>query len=198
MKRIASFVALIAVLGVMSSSSAKAEGSSSVHFGIGGGVALPTGDLKDSEFNTGFHGRASLGIMPAGKNYGLCVDAGFVSLPTDTYVDVETDVTASAKYRALSGDLCALITVPTEGKATPWVKFGVGVYNHKISVDASDGETNVSVSGSETKVGFTGGVGVSFKMSGGKAFGLDASLHSVSSDGTSFVWIPVGVHFMFN
>lgn len=191
-------VLVAASVGLMLSISTCLAAGSSVHFGLGAGLAIPTGDLKDSGFNTGVNGRFAVVVMPQGKNLGIAFDAGYSSFPTDTYVDVNSGVGVAARYRAISGDVDALITVPTKGSAVPWVKFGVGVYNHKISADATDGQVSVTVANSETKVGFNGGVGVSFKLGGGKAIGLDAALHYVSSDGDSFTWIPLGVHFMFN
>lgn len=145
-----------------------------VSLGIAGGLAMPTGDASDA-VKSGYNVTAALGIKPPVAPIGLRVDAMWNSLDSKT--------AGADALRVLGGTANVTLSAPMLPLA--YVIAGAGMYN------LSSGSGN-----SDTKVGFNGGLGINFPLTGISTF-LEARYHHVATDGTSFQFVPVtfGVRF---
>jgi len=148
---------------------------------VGGGVAVPTGDLGEAQ-SAGWHGQVSMGYRPPMYPIGFRVDG--------LYHDMAGDLSAGQNFRtaAVTGN----VVLEAPGLAVrPYLIGGVGYYNTKFQGAASrDG------------VGLNGGVGLKFRLADIESF-VEARYHSamnaIGPDGNEraagFVPITFGVSF---
>lgn len=189
MKRFARMFAVV-VLGAALSAVAAHASESMVHFGVGGGLSMPVGDLKDANYNAGFNGHVIVGVMPAGKNYGLCFTGAYNQLGGD---DIGTS-TVDRKVKVIGGSVDAVFMPPMEGKVKVYLGAGVDVDNIKSSQTTN----NIATDYSSTQLGFNGMAGFNMKAGGKMSWGLGAAYHTASKDGSTSAWIPISLNIMFN
>lgn len=165
-------IALAAAPSLHGQLMARTEG---FRFGLGLGATMPMGDYGDVDKM----GINILGVFEtplAGSPLYLRVD-GLYSSTSHDGVDGSTSI--------LGGTVSALyhFSAPA-ATARPYALGGLGFYN----VDPG--------AGSETKIGFALGGGVTFNLSGLNAF-AEARYISIQTSGSSITMIPLTVGIMF-
>jgi outer membrane protein with beta-barrel domain len=178
MKKLSSGLAALAL--VFGASALPAQSSKTASVGIAAGAALPFGDYADTN-NSGYNGTVFLGVTPYGSPIGIRLDgmynkfSGKEGFPDD---------------RIIAGSANVVFNLPGVG-IRPYLIGGVGYYNLKQDDEfAPTDDLN--------KVGFNGGAGAAFPLSGFSAF-LEARLHYVPLDDPSvsptFVPVTFGIVF---
>lgn len=188
MKRFSRLCAVVLVGTALMAGAAHAA-DSVVHFGVGGGLALPVGDLKDLNYNAGFNGNVRVGIKPAGKNFGLLVQGDYNQLGGD-----DLGITTNRKAKIMDATLDAVFMPPVEGKLHPYFGAGFGVY----SVKTSQVTGTISSDNSDSMLGFNGLIGFSMKAGEKMGWGLSAQYHTASKNNFNSTWIPITLNVMFN
>ncbi|HEY7877512.1 MAG TPA: outer membrane beta-barrel protein [Gemmatimonadaceae bacterium] len=124
-----------------------------LRIGFGGGVDVPTSNAGDA-FKNGVHGQAfllvSLGMLPA-----LRFNLGYSKFNLKDALNGG----GSGDSRILSGTAGMKIDL-LHGPVRPYVLAGVGAFNIKNTLTASDS----TGSASETKFGVDGGAGLAFRV----------------------------------
>ncbi|HSU93610.1 MAG TPA: outer membrane beta-barrel protein [Gemmatimonadaceae bacterium] len=167
---------------------------SPIQFGVMGGVSLPTGNFND--------------FLSTGWNAGALLNFGFANSPVALRVDGSwnqfnfKDVNNSPHFRVLDATADAVFSFGTKSPAQFYVLGGAGVYNFKVT--GNDNNFDFS-SGSQTKFGLNGGVGVKF-TAGPVAPFVEARYHYVFSgdsfndtngNNPKFQMIPISVGLTF-
>ena len=148
---------------------------------VGGGVAVPTGDLGQAQ-SAGWHGQVSMGYRPPLFPLGFRVDG--------LYHDMAGDLEGAANFRtaAVSGNL----VLEAPGLVVrPYLIGGVGYYNTKFQNTTSRND-----------VGLNGGVGLKFRLADLESF-VEARYHTamnaIGPEGNErsarFVPITFGISF---
>jgi opacity protein-like surface antigen len=156
MKRMLRGVA-IGLAVAMSAQAAQAQ--SNLSLGLGGGATVPTGSMADFS-KTGWNATLSARLKPAVSPIGFQLDASYNRFGFDG-VDGNT--------RILSTTANALFALPG-AVAHPYLIGGLGMYNMKATVG--------DASGSDTKFGFNGGLGVDVGVGPAK-FYAEGRLHAI-------------------
>ena len=141
----------------MSAQAANAQ--SGVSLGIGGGAVVPTGSMADVG-KTGYNATLSAQFKPAASPLGL-VD-GFYNRFAFDGIDGHS--------RIIGGTANALFNLPG-AVAHPSLIGGVGVYNMQATLDGFG-------SGSDTKFGFNGGLGLDLGVGPAKLY-AEGRLHAI-------------------
>ncbi len=188
MKRFTHAFAVMLVGTALLAGAAQAA-DSVVHFGVGGGVAVPVGDLKDALYNAGFNGHVTALVMPAGKNFGLAFQGDYNQLGGD-----DISITTDRKAKIMDGIVDAVLAPPMQGNIHPYFGAGFGLY----SVKTSSMTGNVAASSTKSMLGFNGLVGFHMKAGAKMGWGLSAMYHTASKDNFNNAWIPVCLNVMFN
>jgi opacity protein-like surface antigen len=158
-------------------------------FGLGGGAALPTGDLSDFA-GTGWNGNVygDYWVKP-NVAIGLDVDGSFFSAKDDVKNTLKTAFPACPDPKAtldlIGGGVHGTYAFSMkDSKVEPWITAGIGMYNVKSKI--SDSDPTINEDKSDTKVGYHGGVGADWKTSPTMKVGIDFKYNSVT-DGTQKV-----------
>jgi hypothetical protein len=136
-----------------------AHAQAGMSLGIGGGVVVPTGTFSDFS-KTGWNATLSARVKPAVSPIGFQVDGFYNRFSFDG---------ADGNTRVIGGTANALFSLPG-AIAHPYLIGGLGVYNMKATVG--------NVSGSDTKFGFNGGLGVDVGVGPAK-FYAEGRLHAI-------------------
>jgi hypothetical protein len=196
MKRILTAAAVLGFSLLASGAIAAQDvGRSPIQFGVMGGATIPTGDFND--------------FVKTGWNAGALLNFGFANSPVNLRVDGSwnqmnykcTDCNGE-KLRLLDATADALFAFGTKSPAQFYVLGGLGVYNFKNTGDNNNFDFS---SGSTTKFGLNGGVGVKF-TAGPVAPFVEARYHYVFSgdnltnqngQSAKFQMIPISVGLTF-
>ena len=196
MKRILTGAAVLG-FAVLASSSASAQevSRSPIQFGVMGGASLPTGDFKD--------------LLKTGWNAGALLNFGFSNSPVALRVDGSWNQfnfknvdTGTPHFRVLDATADAVFSFGSKSPAQFYILGGAGVYNFKVTGDNNNFDFS---SGSTTKFGLNGGVGVKF-TAGPVAPFVEARYHYVfsgdsfnnnNSNNPKFQMIPISVGLTF-
>jgi hypothetical protein len=157
-------------------------------FSLGGGIGIPVGNFNDA-VKLGWHGLAGFSFVPTNSPVGIQVDGQFHQFKFDGQT--------SLKERMLFGTVNAVYKFQSSetSRVHPYLIGGGGVYNLKTTGSANPG-TVISTSGSTTKFGLNGGVGLEFKAGGAGLFVEDRWHHVFTSGGsTTFMPISIGIRF---
>jgi opacity protein-like surface antigen len=179
MKRSLHSLAALVVAAALPLASIGAQGLS---FHVGGGGAFGTGDLSDGT-DPGWIGFA-------GVDYPIMSMPGFAVGATASYTHIPySDVDAATNIPALFGEVGYLVGAASASRIKPYIRAGVGVMQHRYSVDGgygSDGDD-------ETKLGGAVGAGLNFVMTSVTPF---VGVHFVTGGSdTSFLAAYVGLSF---
>jgi outer membrane protein with beta-barrel domain len=152
-----------------------------VHFGLGGGVSIPSGTTSDG-LKTGWHGMALVQILPAASPVGFQIDGAYQQLNFDGGggKDQVIDGTANVVYE---------FKTSSETRFRPYLIGGGGVYNIKAKPD-------VGPSPSSTKFGINAGAGFNFGAANTSLF-VESRFHNVFVTGSDFHFIPITVGVRF-
>lgn len=162
--------------------------------GLGGGLTVPTGDFADGA-DAGYHIGGFLqyrrGTNPFGIRGELQYHRNDIKNDLFDEVGAPNDVTGhnSIFYVGAAG---LLEFAPPDKDMGFFLIAGVGNYNDKVTVESGA----VSASVSKSNIGFSGGGGVSFKVSSAKLM-LEARIHSVKIKDTNFNFIPISLNIVF-
>ena len=162
--------------------------------GVGGGLTVPTGDFADGA-DAGFHVGGFLQYRPGTNPFGIRGELQYHrnDIKSDLFDELGApgDVTGhnSIFYAGAAG---LLEFAPPDKDMGFFLIAGVGNYNDKVTVESG----GVSASVSKNKIGFSGGAGLSFKVSSAKLL-LEARIHSVKIEDTNFNFIPITLSIVF-
>ena len=181
MNRFSKFVAVAALMMTPAMVSAQ---SSSVGFGLSGGLSIPTGDLGDA---------VDAGYSIAGHVFLKSSSMKSLRFRGDVSYNGFDYKNIDASYRSLGFVGNALIDLSTNGGVKPYVLGGLGAFNGKRSTQIGSAAV---VSTSSTDVGIQIGGGLNFQLSGFSTF-LEAKYVNVFTDNNSAGYIPItfGVRF---
>ena len=143
---------------------------SPIQFGVMGGATIPTGDFNDF-IKTGWNAGALLNFGFANSPVALRVDGSW------NQMDYKCTDCNGEKLRLLDATADAVFSFGTKTPAQFYVLGGVGVYNFKNTGDNNNFDFST---GSTTKFGLNGGVGVKF-TAGPVAPFVEARYHYVFS-----------------
>jgi opacity protein-like surface antigen len=167
---------------------------SPIQFGVMGGVTFPIGSNLTNTYKTGWNAGALLNFGMVNWPFGLRVDG--------SWNQFNRKDTNDSHLRLLDATADAVFNIGTKSPAQLYVLGGVGVYNFKITGDNNNLDFS---SGSTTKFGLNGGVGVKFKA-GPLAPFLEARYHYVFSGNyfantgggsSKFQMIPISIGLTF-
>lgn len=175
---LAATLLVLASLVTPASSSAQAIAM----LGLSAGAAVPMGKLSDTH-STGFNTMVSLGF---GGGEEIPVSLRFDGAYTKFNGSTTNGVTVDG-LRIWSGNVNAIVTVPGTEIIRPYVLGGGGVFNIKSSAANSNAATDF---------GFTGGVGVSFDLSGFNTF-AEARIHHVFTANGATRYAPIVFGILF-
>jgi len=189
--------ALFATIAFMTARSAAAQmGVPERHLfrvGFGGGVSVPTSDVRDALEN-GINGQAFVlidtGVLPPFR-----VNLGYQKFD---YRDV-LGSGVQGNTRILSGVAAVNLSLFTVGPLRPYVVAGIGAFGVRDAIGA--GTTGPAVSESVTEFGIDGGAGLAFRLGRLEAFveGRVQNIYTEAGaiDSRSIRAIPVTLGILF-
>jgi hypothetical protein len=173
---------LIAVFPLLFASTADAQGTSGLHFGVEGGISNPQGDTKDV-YDNGWHGGAlvvwNFPVLPV----GLRIDGSYHKF------DGTTATAGNAEVLAGTADVVVGFRAIL---LKPYFVGGVGYYR----LDFSDASFPSAFRGKSNETGWNAGAGISISL---RKIDLvvEARYHSVDTEGDSFKFVPLSVGLVF-
>jgi opacity protein-like surface antigen len=178
MKRTLPAIALV----FFAAATARAQGTSGLHFGVEGGLSNPQGDAKDS-FDNGWNGGAllvwNIPVVPA----GIRVDGSYHKF------DGKTATTGDAEVLAATADVVVGFRAIL---LKPYFLAGVGYYR----LDFSDASFPSAFRGKQNETGWNAGAGVSISLRKIDLF-VEARYHSVDTEADRFEFVPISVGLVF-
>ena len=191
MKGMLKALTAVALASAFVATSAQAQKSMPVTFGVGGGVNLPLSNFKDVA-KLGFQGTGMVGFAPANLPVGFRVDGTYQQNKYDN--DFAT-AAGDGKWQTIYGTANLVYTFKTaeSSKIHPYLIGGGGGYNMKNKPDTP---TATNPEESTTKFGVNAGAGFDMAAGGATIF-LEGRFHNVfvSGNNQSFVPITLGVKF---
>ena len=181
MKRLGLALVAVAML-LVAARPAMAQAIGHLRYGVSAGIIMPMGDYNTFD-KMGFVG----GV---GATYWL--PAGPIGVRGDlSYSQTSHDGGISGNTKIIGGMASLVYALnPASAPARIMLSGGLGMYNVKIDAGGT--------TGSETKVGFGGGVAVAFKMgTGSTRLVLGSRFTSVSTSGSSTTFLPITVGLTF-
>jgi opacity protein-like surface antigen len=171
-----------------------ARAEAQAHFGIAAGASIPESSFGEVA-NTGFNVTGMINVGVPLSPLGFRAEAGY------NRFDINRDVT-SGNVRMFNGAANVILTPSSIMGAKPYLIAGVGAYNVKGTVRTSlvggDVSTLTSDGSSDTRLGFNGGLGLTFGL-GPVGTMLEARYVTVNgkngSGSTAFVPVTFGVTF---
>lgn len=185
MKRLAGLTCILAVAGLLLTSTASAQTRAVVGVGIG----LPVGDFGD-EAGAGAQsggGTALLGVewLPRDATYGVRVDGAWNRFCTAACNAAGGDL--DVRYRFLNLNLNGLLELPlASSEIRPYLIAGAGLYNYRLEGDDVPG----AAAATETDLGINGGLGLTY-MLGRVGIYAEGRLHNVFATERDIQYIPV-------
>lgn len=122
--------------------------------GIGGGLAIPVGKLKDVQ-NTGYNGIVSIALGSGELPIGVRIDGIYNQFPGKRSTSAQSGANPTAKFR-ISGVLGNLIFAFPGTSVKTYAVVGGGLYSIKLDLAGSKSENHAGLNGG---AGFTFGLG---------------------------------------
>lgn len=164
--------------------------------GVGGGASIPTGNLHDGGYDTGWNITVPIGWQAARSPLGLRLDLSYDRLNGSTIASTPVNVTLS-DANLWSGTLDLTLQFPFGRSGSSFYLMGGGGIHHFTDIGSENGAAVVggnalSSSGDEslTKAGINGGLGLNFGFGRAKLF-LESRYVSVFTEGENSNFIPV-------
>ena len=154
-----------------------------VHFGVTGGLSIPTGDRSDAQ-NKGVNGGLLLAFKAPMTPFGLRADASLHHFSGKDMNVGGTTVNASTNLWMTTGNVTLSLPVPSPVK--PYAIAGIGVYGAITTVNGVPGSTN------ETNFGINGGLGVQFS----RLF-VEGRWHRINTEGSATTVLPLSFGIIF-
>jgi hypothetical protein len=188
--------AVLALLSAAAPRSAAAQGHRPFDLALSGGPTFLTGADRGF-YKVGYHGQISALVPIHAAGFTLRADAIYLDVPGR---DRSTQTVAGAPDTLLIGDLnvfggaLSAVVYPGSPSASvrPYLNVGGGLYR----VESEGILYGQKVSGTETKFGVLGGVGVTFPVGRTRAF-AEARVHNIFADGGSARIYPVSLGLIF-
>ncbi len=160
-----------------------------VSVGIQGGLTVPSGDLGDVT-KTGWNLGGYVQYRQPDQVFGLRGEVQYRNDFTDRFlVDEGGSVGTTGHYGMLSFGADGVLEVAPQGRGIGWYLLaGPAVYRVEPSITDQD----ITVSSSDTKLGFNAGGGLRFRMGGANLF-VESRYHAVSVGNTHFQFFPMSV-----
>ena len=174
----AAVTALLA-LAIARPSGLLAQTGNTIHYNLGGGLSLATGDFGDRN-EAGYTLIVGAGMAQRGSPIGFRVE-GFYNEFSQKLANRQD----KSKAGGISGNATWDFSTATGNAFTPYLIGGLGFYSTK--------EPFFNVA-NQTNVGFNVGGGLRFPLSGFSAY-FEARYHSVSNANVSFLPIVFGLWF---
>ena len=181
-------VGVLALLLVVPQAHA-AKGEWMINFN--GGTGIPLSSFKDAA-KLGFMGGVGADYMVT-EALAIGVDGSYMtnsgSDALEAALTAIAGVPVTAKFNTINGGAHAKYMFPMsgEGKISPYVVGGAGMYNFKAKIESG----GVSADNSENKVGGHGGLGFLYKASDKVGVGLEGAFHLISTTGGSTKYATV-------
>ncbi len=150
-----------------------------VKIGIAGGVAIPTSDLSDVA-STGFNGTVTVGFSPAMIPLGIRIDGAY-----NQFAIKDALGGGNIHFTSVTGNFVYKIPGAT---VSPYAIGGAGWYQAEVNLPGLG-------TGSENKIGWNLGGGISMPLSGFSTF-IEARYNQVQTD-TPLKFIPITFGVMF-
>ena len=158
----------------------------SLSLGLNGGAGMPTGDFGDvasTGWNVGVNATNQVN-----EKWGIGADLGYHSWGAKEEV---LSPGQDLSFSAIQGTGFAVMRFPTSGSATPYVKFGAGMYNVGFKSQNPDGDD------SSSDFGFNFGAGMNFATQGNMSWGLGGAYHIINTDVTDTNMFTLGLNVNF-
>lgn len=168
--------------------------------GVSGGLAAPTSTLGNN-VNSGYSVAGLVDFRPAPGPLSLRVEVGYDRFDYkdsyQTYLAQLAGGSYTANTHYLRGNANLVYRLGSYSGLRPYVTGGVGVYNNSNGQSLQlDGATTSYSSGSTTKFGVNGGLGVEVPLSGLTVFG-EVRAHGVQTNYRPVTYIPITVGIRF-
>jgi len=150
-----------------------------VQFGISAGASLPTSDLSDIS-NTGWNASGHVAFNPQMIPLGIRIDGGY------SRFTFKQGVAGDIHFGNVTGNLVYKIPAAT---VSPYLLGGAGWYHVGASVPGF-------FSGSDNKLGWNVGGGISMPLSGFDTF-IEAKYTQIQTEGNAIKYIPITFGVMF-
>ena len=151
--------------------------TSTVHFGVAAGAAIPVSGLRDF-LNTGFNGTVTVGLNPTLIPLGIRIDGAYNQFSFKSGLGG-----GNLHYTSVTGNL--VYKIPG-ASFSPYAIGGAGWYN----AGASGGGRSTN------NFGFNIGGGISMALSGFDTF-LEARFNQVQTSGSPARFVPITFGVMF-
>jgi len=153
------------------------------HFGVSAGVSMPTSTFGDA-VKSGYNASALLSFSPPLSPIGLRAELGYNRFDYDG---------GGGNSQILNGAVNVLVSTPATSIIKPYVTGGLGVYRNKFSsTGLLSGESK------STKLGFNGGAGLSFGLSGFQTQLEARYVYITKESGADAVqYVPISFGIMF-
>ena len=151
--------------------------TSTVHFGVAAGAAIPVSGLRDF-LNTGFNGTVTVGLNPTLIPLGIRIDGAYNQFSFKSGLGG-----GNLHYTSVTGNL--VYKIPG-ASFSPYAIGGAGWYNAGASGGGS----------STNNFGFNIGGGISMALSGFDTF-LEARFNQVQTSGSPARFVPITFGVMF-
>ena len=160
-------------------------------FGLNAGLALPMGDFADAA-GPGFFGGASY-TYHVEDMFGLGGDINYDRFGKKSAT--VGAVSASNEFSAVQYGVHGKYFFKLKSNETPYLKVGLGMYALSDKASSTGGATNYSATTSDTKFGYSLGLGADWKMSEKSSWGIEALYHNIQTDRKSATMITVGARY---
>jgi hypothetical protein len=160
-----------------------------VTFGLGGGPAIPAGNLSNA-YTTGFDALINLGVRVPTFPLGFRADGMFDQFPGKSAVGV----TGNSQLYSVSAN--AVLTTTGTPIIAPYLIGGVGYYNDHYRIEVSGASVAAGGSTSDNSMGINGGGGLRFGIGSLSVF-AEARYHYVFSGPHHIELVPITFGVMF-
>ena len=154
-----------------------------IHFGITGGVSIPTGDAADAS-NKGVNGGLLIALKAPMTPFGLRADASLHHFGGKDQSIGGATINASTNLWMATGNVTLSLPLPSPVK--PYAIAGMGMYGSITTINGIPGST------SDTNFGLNGGVGVQFT----RLF-VEARMHRINTEGSATTIVPLTFGLVF-
>lgn len=186
MKRLSQLIAVSALASIVLSAQAAAQKTYAL--GIGGGVAMPVGKLKETQ-DIGFNGIVALALGVAELPIGVRVDGIYNRFSRKNSVSALSGPANTYSFR-IAGVLGNLIYAFPGTSSKSYILAGGGLYNTRLDVAGSK---------SENHFGLNAGLGVTFGLGPIASF-AETRYHFISREpakGGVIHFVPITLGLMF-